>query len=365
MVQRVSLVFVVAVLSALFSLQAACWAADSAKVDVIAAPGGGMPIVAKTDAAGTIHLVCQATQGPYYVRSTDGGKSFGQPLPIVNREAQQPGLEFTVWDMAASADGRVHVALGTNAWKLKLPKEEWGFFYARLEPAAKAFTPIANINLTPSEGFSLAVDERGNVTACWLADKLYANVSHDGGKTFEPKVEINSAYNPCNCCTTSSTYAADGRLAVLYREETNNERDMFLVLWDQASGGTSRSKISTTPWQIEACPMTYYTVVPASGGLIAAWPTKGEIFLARIDAKGTVQPPGEIKTPGQNGMRTGLIALANQSGNTLVAWKKDNQLGWQLYDAKGQPAGSPGSAKSPGSGAAGVLTKDGGFVLFR
>lgn len=372
MVAQIQVLGLAVVVGAWMSLPGVGSAADAGQVTVIAAPGGGSPVVAKSDAAGTIHLVCQAKEGPYYVRSTDGGQTFSQPLPIVGAQAQrQPGLEFTVWDMAASADGRVHVALGTNAWKLKLPQEEWGFFYARLEPGAKSFTAVENINRTPSEGFSLAAGVGGNVTACWLSGKLYANVSHDGGKTFGPKVEINPVCNPCDCCTTSCTYAADGRLAVLYREETNNERDMFLVLWDQAKNGTTRTKVSTTPWQIDGCPMTYYTLTPNptatpnGSELIAAWPTKGTIYLARIDAKGAPLPPGEIKTPGQNGMRTGVLTLTDKSASTLVAWKKDNQLGWQLYDAKGEPIGSPGSANSPGSGAAGVLTKDGRFVLFR
>jgi hypothetical protein len=52
-------------------------------------------------------------------------------------------------------------------------------------------------------------------------------------------------------------------------------------------------------------------------------------------------------------------------GGTLVAWKKDGQLGWQLYDGKGEPSGSPGSAKGPGNGIAGAVGKDGRFILFR
>jgi hypothetical protein len=100
------------------------------------------------------------------------------------------------------------------------------FYYARLEPGAKAFSPARNINSKPSEGFSVAADDKGNVTACWLSGKLFANVSHDNGMTFGSNVEINPAYDPCNCCTTSAAYGADGKLAILYREETNNERDI-------------------------------------------------------------------------------------------------------------------------------------------
>ena len=63
-------------------------------------------------------------------------------------------------------------------------------------------------------------------------------------------------------------------------------------------------------------------------------------------------------------MRNGLLALSALDGATLVAWKNKDVLGWQLYDAKGQPHGEPGSAKSSGSGAAGVVFPNGKFDLF-
>jgi hypothetical protein len=60
----------------------------------------------------------------------------------------------------------------------------------------------------------------------------------------------------------------------------------------------------------------------------------------------------------------GLLALSAGDGVTLVAWKNKDVLGWQLYDVKGQPQGNPGSAASPGNGAAGVVLTSGKFVLF-
>ena len=64
-------------------------------------------------------------------------------------------------------------------------------------------------------------------------------------------------------------------------------------------------------------------------------------------------------------MRTGMVALTDRDGTTLVAWKYDGEMGWQLYDTKGRPMGSLGFAKSPGNGVAGVVGKDGHFLLFR
>jgi hypothetical protein len=320
--------------------------------------------VAKIDKAGTIHLLYDSDDGPKYARSSDRALTFGRPISVVGETSRLEGLEYSAWDMAVGKGGRVHVALGTNAWKLKLPEEEWGFFYANIDPGASAFSHVRNINRKPSEGFSLAADDQGNVTACWLSDKLYATVSHDNGEIFEPFVEINKQFNPCNCCTTSATYANDGKLAVLYREETNNERDMYFVLWDQVEGQMTRKRISRTLWKIDACPMSYYTIARERGGFVAVWPTKGEIYFAHLDAQGDSSALAEIKTPGRSGMRTGMVALSAQNGSTLVAWKHDGQTEWQLYDADGRPIGLAGSAKSSGTGVAGVVGNDGRFILF-
>jgi hypothetical protein len=123
--------------------------------------------------------------------------------------------------------------------------------------------------------------------------------------------------------------------------------------------------VGRTPWKVDACPMTYYAIAPRRGGFVAAWPTRGRIAFARLDGRGASLSPAEIETPGRTGMRTGLIALPAPDGSTLVAWKKDDRLGWQLYDSEGRPSGEPGAAESPGSGAAGVVTRDGRFLVFR
>jgi len=336
----------------------------ASKVTTVSVPDGGKPVVAKTDEEGTIHLLYDSDDGPKYAKSSDGGLTFGPPISVVGEGSRMKGLEYSAWDMAVGK-GRIHVALGTNAWKLKLPQDDWGFFYASLDLGAAAFSPVRNINRKPSEGFSLAADDKGNVTACWLSDKLYANVSHNNGDRFEPFIEINTRFNPCNCCTTSAAYGEDRKLAVLYREETNNERDMYLVLWDQDRGQVTRKRVSRTLWKIDACPMTYYKVVRERGGFVAVWPTKGQIYFARLDGKGEPLPPAETKTPGRSGMRSGMLALNAPDGSTLVAWKHDGQTGWQIYDVGGQPSGSPGVAKSSGNGVAGVVGKDGRFILFR
>jgi hypothetical protein len=98
---------------------------------------------------------------------------------------------------------------------------------------------------------------------------------------------------------------------------------------------------------------------------VATWPTKGQIYFAHLDGQGNPSKQAEIKTSGISGMRTGVLALTGSDGSTLVAWKLGGQIGWQLYNVEGEPSGPPGSATSPGNGVAGVVGKDGRFILFR
>ena len=336
------------------------------RVSVLSVAGDAQAAKAAIGADGSIHLLMDSARGPRYLKSSDAGRTFSSPIEVVDAASLKPGLIFAISDLAVGRNGLVHVAMSNNAWKLKLPQEEWGFYYAVLAPGATAFSPVRNLNRTPSEGFSLAANEAGSVSAWFLSGKLYRMNSHDDGGSFSAYTEANPAWSPCECCTTAAAYGADGRLAVLYRERTDNERNIFVVVADAgASPRLARRRVSATNWKVDACPMTYFSIQPAGGGYVAAWPTKGQVYFARLDPEGRVLPPGEIRTPGTSGMRTGVLALAAADGCTLVSWKNGNVLGWQLYDAQNQPIGSPGSTNSLGGGAAGVTLRDGRFVLFR
>ncbi len=319
---------------------------------------------ARTSSDGTIHLLYNRGDIPYYVKSSDGGATFTAPLPVVDQQSRKDGLVFQGSSMAAGKSGIVYVAMSTNNWKVKLPNVPEGLVFATLQPGTKAFTPVRSLNARPSEGFSIAADEKGRVVATWLAGKLYANFSTDGGRTFSQTAELNTAYDPCNCCTTRAIFGSNGDLAVLYREETNDDRDMYIVIQDK-SGHQVRNRISSTLWHVNACPMTYYSLSSTSNGYVAAWPTKGDIYFARLDSKGNVLPPGEVKTPGHSSMRSGLVALSRADGTSLIAWKRNGELLWQLYDRQGVPQGDPGSVPSAEKGAAGVVTRDGTFILFQ
>lgn len=64
---------------------------------------------------GVIHVVADGPGGPRYARSTDDGMTFGPALPMVIATGLPAGLEFAAEDLAVGPDGRVHVALSSNA----------------------------------------------------------------------------------------------------------------------------------------------------------------------------------------------------------------------------------------------------------
>ena len=357
---------ILAILRTVFLSVAIVWTATAAdRVRTVPVPDNGEPAVARVDADGTIHLVFNSSSGPQYMKSVDDGKSFSGPIPVVNGHTSNAGLEFAAWDMVVGPKGHVHVAMGSNAWKLKLPKDEWALYYARLDPGAPAFTPLQNVNHVSSEGFSLAADDAGNVTACWLSGKLYANVSHDNGKSFGTNTEIDPALDPCDCCTTSVAFGRDGKLAVLYREETDDNRDIFPAFWDQKRTAARRVGVSTTLWKTSGCPMTYFHLSRTAHGFVAVWPTKGDVYFARLGEDGAILPPGEIKTTATTGMRMGILALADHADNTLIVSRERHTVHWQLYDRQGAPTKVKGSVRSRGKGVAAVVDRRGDFVVFQ
>src|SRR5262245_22350086 len=112
------------------------------KVTTIPVPDRGQPAGARIDADGNIHLVFNSGQGPHDARSTDGGKTFEAAIASVDRASRKPNLEFQIEGMEIGKGGKVHVAMSTNSWKIKLPLEQWGFMYATLDLGAKEFAPV-------------------------------------------------------------------------------------------------------------------------------------------------------------------------------------------------------------------------------
>ena len=141
--------------STLLIVGCSCLGAQEAEptehVRVVRVPGDVRPVRALQHSDGTVYVVSDSDRGPVVIHTKDFGKTFSEATPLVNQTSQQPGLQFDVWDAVLAPDGQLLVALGNNAWKLNLPKDQWGFFLVRRDPRTGEITPVANINKRPSE----------------------------------------------------------------------------------------------------------------------------------------------------------------------------------------------------------------------
>jgi hypothetical protein len=330
------------------------------RVKVIATPADGQVPDAEVDPGGTIHIAYVAGKDAWYVKATDDGKISSAPLRINSEPGTvHPPNMFRGPDLALGKDGRVHVIWYVSAYQRKLPKDEWGVFYSSRDPGKSEFAASRNLNHKPSDNYSLAADEKGNVAVVWMAGKIVVSFSEDNGASFKD-LSVPIA-DPCECCASRALFTGNSVLAIAYREKENNMRDMHLLRKQPGQSSFTRQKVSSVPWQINACPMTGAFLANGKTGPVMAWETRGAISYARIDAMDSLTTPKEIKAAAKGKWP---IALSAPDGAVLVSWKNGNTLAWQLHDSADKPVGDVQSKPSRNSNRhAGVVTKTGDFLL--
>jgi hypothetical protein len=315
---------------------------------------------AEISADGAIHIAYVGGKDAWYVKSIDDGKTLSAPLRINSEPGTvHPPNMFRGPDLALGKNGRVHVIWYVSAYQRKLPKGEWGVFYSYLDPGISAFAPSRNLNHKPSDNYSLAADEQGTVAVVWMAGKMVVSLSDDNGATFKD-LSVPIA-DPCECCASRALFTGESVLSIAYREKENNMRDMQLLRKASGQSSFTRQKISSIPWQLNACPMTGAFLSSGKTGPVMAWETRGAISYARLDVINSLTAPKEIKAAAKGKWP---IALAAPDGAVLVSWKSGNTVYWQLHDASDKPVGEVQS--KPGRNPnrhAGVVTKTGDFLL--
>jgi hypothetical protein len=327
---------------------------------VAALPAGAIVPDAEVDSAGVIHVAYLLANDVFYVSSGDEGKTFSESVRINSEAGFASGAGFRGPDIAVGKDGGIHVIWYNAGYQQKRPKDEWGVMYSRLDKSKQRFEKERNLNQRPSDNFSIAADPTGKVAVIWMAGGVFASLSADGGETFLPAEKLE--LDPCECCGSRAIYSGDGSLSVLYRDKTDNLRDTNIARLSAVGGKWSNQVISKTPWPIDSCPMTGGFISRAAKGLVVAWETKNQVYFSmlsqsalRIVNKREIRAADKGKYP----------VVLGSGDSTLVAWKNDRMLEWQLFDSDGKPVGDPDrfSSTSPHR-PAGVVAKSGQFILF-
>lgn len=331
------------------------------QVRVVSLPHQGIAPDSEVDNAGVTHVAYVFNGNVYYTKSEDEGESFSEPVRVNTKLGFAAGGGFRGPDIAVGKDGQIHVVWYNNAYQQSRPKEEWGVMYSRLNAETRRFEKSRNLNQKPSDNFSLAADGSGQVAVIWMAGGVFVNLSKNGGETFESAINLN--VDPCECCGSRAIYTKDGSLAVLYRDKTDNIRDVYLARLPSGSRSViSNAKISQTPWPITSCPMTGGFLSQSKTGLTAAWETRNQIYFTSLGNKSGERAPKELFASGKGRYP---VSLSTPDGTTLVAWKDGKKLEWQLFNRKSKMLGKGGSINGDtGHRPAGVVTQSGNFLLF-
>jgi hypothetical protein len=155
-----------------------------------------------------------------------------------------------------------------------------------------------------------------------MAGKLFSTESLDNGASFRTQ-EISIA-DPCECCASRASFSKDGRLAIAYREKAQNVRDMYLITRLGMDGNFQMQRLSSTPWRINACPMTGTFLSKQGTQTVAAWETKGSVYYARLGAREQTaegnQSRQSRKVAGRAGLSGGCsVGQLENRFNTLLA----------------------------------------------
>ena len=395
------------------------------EVESVRIPDGGVHPRARTDDAGRIHLIYvkgdPMRADLFYVRSDDGGQTFSVPLRV-NSHPQSVIITGTIRGphLAIGRGDRPHVAwMGSDKAQPKAGGKATPMLYTRLNDAGDGFEPQRNvIQQKPGldGGGSVAADSEGNVYVAWHApddgaahhagggghapkkdepgrdDKqaprkhqrpaghgadeadrtVWITRSRDNGKTFDAETRaIKAKTGVCACCGMTVFAGDKGNVVVVFRSAREMvNRDIHVL----ASGdyGKTFNVALVDPWNVGTCVMSTASMAKAGDGILAAWETRGEIHVARLDAGAAADKgnkPSAVPGPSQG--RKHPSVAANGRGEYVVAWtegagwNKGGSLAWQAFDRDGKPiAGQAGRADGvPPWSVPAVVSTAGGFKI--
>lgn len=358
----------------------------SAAVTLLPTPNGGIQPQAVVDASGTLHLLYYkgdpAHGDLFYVHKKLGPDApFSTPLRVNShpRSAMAVGA-IRGGQIVVGKNGRVHVVWNGSD---QAPKAPFGpLEYTRLNDAGTAFEPERNVVSWSGHldgGSTLAADPQGNVYVTWhtaemgrddAKDSVYLTRSSDEGKTFAREWKINpQPTGACGCCSMRAFVDRQGVVYILYRTAAQStHRDTTLLV--SRYGGKNFKASILDAWQINACPMSMFSLAESPSGVLGAWETRDQVYFASLNA-GTGASSRPVAAPGGPGRKYPVI-VPNDKGETLMAWaegvgwERGGALAWQVYDVQGKSTADKGRVPNGvaiWSMPAAVTRPDGTFLI--
>jgi hypothetical protein len=260
----------------------AAGAGPAEPVTVTAAQGAKQPQAA-VDEEGRIHVVFGSGTEIRYTVSADLGRSFAAPTLVGSVEGLALGMRRGP-RIAASAGAVVVTAIGHTTGDLLA----W-----RSTDGGKSWAGPTRVNAVPAsarEGLHAMADRPdGTVFCTWLdlrdkGTQIFGARSLDGGESWERDrlVYRSPDRTVCECCHPSATFAPDGTLYVMWRNQIRGDRDLYLTSSTDRGESFGRArKLGEGTWHLKACPMDGGAVAAGPDGAVeTAWRRADDVFLA-------------------------------------------------------------------------------------
>ncbi len=298
----------------------------------------GMTAVPAFAKDGRLWVAFSVGKNVYAAASTDNGKSFSTPTTIATVgdgvvDAHGDGRPKIV----ALADGTLLVSYTNRPEKVMIGT----IFTARSTDGGKTFSAPQPLLTEGGQRFdSFVVNRKGRIYAAWL-DKTHAlkakaegkeflgsgvafSWSDDGGATFKGKsILIDHA---CECCRTSAALDKDGTAVFAWRQVLEgNIRDHMVAKLSADGLQATPTRVSDDDWAINSCPHHGPSLaIDAGGGWHVVWFTNGKkrqgLFYARsLDAGKSFSAPEKF---GDDARAPGHPTLLAAKGRLYRVWKE-------------------------------------------
>ncbi|MCU1325414.1 MAG: BNR/Asp-box repeat protein [Bryobacterales bacterium] len=224
----------------------------------------------------------------YFARSEDGARTFTPPVLVAEEGSLSLGMHRGPRITTSGNTTIISAVVGRKgggadgdllAWRSTDNGKTWS-----------KGTPINDAPGAAREGLhSMTSNGRDLVFATWLdlrdkGTRLYSAVSRDGGKSWSKNVLVQASPSGsiCQCCHPSAAIGPDGRITVMFRNESAGARDMYIVA--SSDGGNSfgpAQKLGTGTWLLNACPMDGGGItLDPKGNLETVWRREKTIYAA-------------------------------------------------------------------------------------
>jgi hypothetical protein len=223
----------------------------------------------------------------YFSGSKDFGQTFSKPVVVAQATAIALGMHRGP-RIAITPDAIVVSAV----FATKLAKDGDLMVWRSTDGGQ---TWSSGIKVNDVEGsareslHAMVAGPKGELYTAWLdlrskGTQLFGAGSTDGGLTWSKDTQIykSPSGSICNCCHPSLTFAEDGKLYAMWRNDVDGSRDLyFSVSTDGGKTFPAAPKLGNGTWEIDFCPMDGGGIaVDDKRRLTSVWRRQDSIYLA-------------------------------------------------------------------------------------